>query len=227
MKTLFLCFLILFIAGPVSSKTLSYQATAAGMHLLDADITYDEPNPNYTIRMTSETKGLLSFLLGGSADFFSQGTYQNKNWTILSSQSKTMSGRKVKDRYLDFSDKPDTFDYPVLFLDALMSRELGTRSYTVFDGRRTMSVLFSYQGKINPETLDLPLGPYLDYYTVSVQIISGKRGGWFFNRMSDEKESPLHLYFQPKEGADISSLVYAAFDTAILGQITVRLVKES
>ncbi len=227
MKTLFLCFLILFIAVPGSSKTLSYQATGAGMHLLDADITYDEPNPNYTIRMKSETRGLLSFLLGGSADFLSQGTYQNNNWTIQSSQSKTISGRKVKNRHLDFSDKPDTLDYPVLFLDTLMPREVGTRSYTVFDGRRTMSVLFSYQGKVNPETLDLPLGSYLDYYTVSVRVISGKRGGWFFNRMSDEKESPLHLYFQPKEGEDISSLVYAAFDTAILGQIIVRLVKES
>ena len=227
MKTLFLCFLILFIAVPVSSKTLLYRATGAGMHLLDAEIVYEEPNPNYTIRMKSETRGLLSFLLGGSADFFSQGTYQNKNWTILSSQSKTVSGRKVKDRRLDFSDKPDTLDYSSLFLDTLMLREPGTRLYTVFDGRRTMTVLFSYQGKVDPKVLDLPSETPLDYYTVSVEIISGKKGGWFFNRMSNQKESPLHIYFKSQGERSPSSLVYAAFDTAILGQIVIRLVKES
>lgn len=224
MKTLFLCLTVLFLVLPSLAKTLSYRATGAGMHLLDADITYTEPSPAYTIRMTSQTRGLLSLLAGAYTEFKSVGSYQNGRWQITSSESKTTSGRRVKTRTLDFTDKPDTLDYPALFLDNLLQSEPGTRQYTVFDGRRTMTVLFSYQGKVQPETLDLPSGDPLDYYTVSVDVIAGKKRGWFFNRMEDKEDSPLHIYFQPMGEREPAALVYAAFDTALLGQIVIKLV---
>lgn len=227
MKIFFLCCGILFLSFSLSAKTLSYTATGAGMHLLDANITYDEPNPHYGIQMKSQTRGLLSFLVGGGAEFISKGIYQYNQWKIITSQTKTTDGKKVKKRVLDFSDKSNTLDYPALFLDVLMQGEPTTRQYTVFDGRRTMNILFSYQGTVQSETLDMPSGTLLDYYTVSVEIISGKKRGWFFNRMSNKEDSPLHLYFKSNGKDKLSSLVYAAFDTSILGQIVIRLTGES
>ncbi len=223
MRIFFLCLLSLFWMVPVSAKTARYEARGAGMHLMDAVVEYQLQNPLYQIQITTQTRGILSVLLDAHTVFDAMGQ-KKSDWQI--DRAKTViTGRKKKTRHLDFSDRAGQLDYATLLLDNLLAPQTDSRAYTVFDGKRTLRVTFAYQGQVDSSELNLMPHEKLAYYTVSVEVIAGKKKGWFFNRMEDKEDSPLHLYFRPNEDGE-STLVYAAFDTALLGQITIRHLPE-
>ena len=66
-----------------------------------------------------------------------------------------------------------------------------------------------------------------DYYTLTIDITKGKRKGWFFNRMGNKDNPPLHLYFASIDGIEPKIMVKGAFDTTLFGQIALYLTRIS
>ena len=223
MKIFFLCLCAFLFSVSVRAETFYYRASGAGMHLMDAAVEYTATSKEYQVRLTTKTRGLLSFLVDSQSVFFSRGVWNGDEPVVVDSYMEISNGDRIKRRVLAFHDKEKQLDYPSVFMHRLVTSSPEAQTYTVFDGKRTLRVTFRYEGDVSGTDIDNPTYPRVHHYTVTVDIVSGKKKGWFFNRMKDKSAPPLHLYFSdPDSLTGRQKLVYAAFDTALFGQITIR-----
>lgn len=227
MKIFFLYLCCFLFSISARAEVVSYQAFGAGMHLMDATVDYTTTPQEYQIRLTTQTRGLLSFLVDSESVFNSRGIWKNKEPKVIESYMETINGDRIKRRNLTFDDKKNQLDYPSVFLDRLLDNSPQTKDYIVFDGKRTLKITFQYEGIVSGSEIGYSDDLKLQYYTVTVDILAGKKKGWFFNRMKDKSSPPLHLYFNETRYAKNRKLVYAAFDTALFGQITIQEVNNA
>ena len=97
-------------------------------------------------------------------------------------------------------------------------------NFHVFDGKRELLLTFKYIGQTNLSPVPkMMYSGVADYYTLTIDITKGKKKGWFFNRMGDKENPPLHLYFASIDGIKPKVMVKGGFDTSLFGQINIYL----
>ena len=216
--------LILLTASVVQAAaplTATYQAYAMGLNLLEATMQVSEAPETYTIQTATQTKGLLGLFMDSRQRFFTQG--RKDSFTPVYS----MMTRKGNERIIDFSNYPEHFDYQAVVW-ALMKQQPPvppTLTYTVWDGKRVLLLTFTYLGKEQLPPSDAPFQGSADKYTLRIDILAGKKKGWFFERMGRKENPPLRLWFQSTKADQRSLLVRGEFDTALFGTITILLTK--
>ena len=228
MKIFFYVFLFGFLfslptyAGQI---TAVYNAYAAGMPIMSGVMEIKQEKESVFIQTKTKTRGMLSFLLDARTILTSQFLIQkNQLPQIQKSTMESVTKRKIKTRQVDFSDKPLALDYQTAVFD-LMQQEIPTdKEYIVLDGKRKLKFNFIYQGikEINSSKNLIYSGP-ADYYTLTIEVLEGKKKGCFFKRVKNAHNPPLHLYFARINNEPQKRLVRAEFDTTLLGTIVINL----
>ena len=226
MKLIFLICLLIF-ALPVRAGdglTTVYQAYGAGLNLISATMKYRYKNDDFQIQTIAETNGMLKFLLDAKTIFDTNGKNKDNQFDILKSSIETLSKNKQKKRIVDLKSRTGFVDYQTAFLDMMHLEEPQDKIFKVYDGKRELLITFKYQGskKLAQNEKSVYAGS-VEYYTVTIDVTSGKKSGWFFNRMNNKEAPPLHIYFATIENIPQKVMVYSAFDTALFGQIQIFL----
>ncbi|MBR5130269.1 MAG: DUF3108 domain-containing protein [Alphaproteobacteria bacterium] len=231
MKHIFLFFvLILFcvLNRQVYGVSLHYNAHGAGMHLMNANMNLDVSKNDFRIKSTAKTNGLLKMILDARSNFYSSGKTLNNQFVINNSYIEALSKNKSKKRDVNLKDKPNFMDYQTALLHVMYFSEPQDKTFQVFDGKRELSLTFKYIG----QEILLPIPEMMysgisDYYTLTISITKGKKKGWFFNRMDDKDNPPLHLYFASIDGINHKVMVKGVFNTSLFGEINIYLNKIS
>ncbi len=227
MKQIFLLFVLLLlmpIQGWCGQTLLRYQAYGAGLNLMTAEMGFDVSDRVFRAQSIAETKGMLRILLNAQSVFYSEGKIQNNQFVDDNSYIETLTKNKHKKRVIDLKDKQNFVDYQTALLQMMYSDMPQDKTFKVYDGKREMILTFDYQKQVvlAPEKNVFYSGP-ADYYTLTIDITKGKKKGWFFNRMGNKKNPPLHLYFALVKGISPKLMVKGAFDTALFGTISIHL----
>lgn len=207
----------IFFAWTACGETLSidYEAQGAGMRLMHGTIVIEETPETYRVTSTGRMSGLLGWLVGGEAVFETLGRFKKDMFYPDSFRLKSRS----RTRIVTFKVTTPTIDYQTALMRMLALQKPKTQSFLVDDGRRQMDLSFLYRGK---ETILVQQRDVLcDVYDVTLRRVSGKKGGWFFNRMGNKDDSPLHFYMgiDPETGRYM--LLKADFETTLFGTITI------
>lgn len=214
---LFFFLIGVFFACLVCAETMKvdYTARGAGMQLMRGTMVVEETSGSYRVVSTGRMSGLLGWLVGGEAVFdtfgrIGQNVFQPDFFRLMS---------RSRERTVTFEADSATIDYQTALIRMLALQKPATRSFSVDDGRRRMNLSFLYRGK---ETVFIRGKDVLcDVYDVTLRLVSGKKGGWFFNRMGNGNDPPLRFYMgvDPETGRYL--LLKADFETALFGTITV------
>ena len=226
MKLIFLICLLVF-SLPVRAEeklTAVYQAYGAGLNLISATMDYTHENDDFQIQTVARTNGMLKFLLDAKSIFKTKGKITDNQFIIFDSSLSSLTKNKHKKRTIDLKDKLDFIDYQTAFLNMMTLDNPQDNTFKVFDGKRELLISFKYQGE--QILLHYERGIYAgpaDYYTVTIEVIAGKKSGWFFNRINNRQNPALHVYFASVNSSKQKVMVYSAFDTALFGQIQIFL----
>lgn len=226
MKTLFFILSAFFMFAPIAQSAetaLRYRAVGLNMPLLEAVINLKEDAEAYTINTRADAKGLLALFIHAQTIFETKGYMRGDSFVISESVMKTKDKKQIVRIPQNFADKEGYMDYQTLLLHLRRNQEKQTHSVLVSDGKRDMRITLLYEGQKELSVVYKGLSGLADKWSVRIEILSGKKKGWFFERMGQGKESPLSLYMQ--ETADgLKELVLGVFDTGIIGELFI--VKE-
>lgn len=219
LKKVKLFFVTMCLFLPLSSLavTAKYNAYGIGLPLASGEMTLTEGSENL-FETILETKGVLSLLVDARTVFT---TKMNRNKITLSSM-RSVSGKKIKTRTVSFEHQPEKVDYQTAVYQIMNQTPPKTTTKYIDDGKRVLKATFVYQGK---KDLTLSTGIFsgtADYYTLQIDVISGKKSGWFFNRVKEGTDSALHLYFAPVKGKKM--FVFGQFETLLFGPINIYLM---
>lgn len=225
MKIIFLL-LLFFFSYPVGAVIyqLDYNAYGMGLNLLSARIDVDLTPQKTTLQTISQTRGMLSFFLDSKTQFNTSAKI-NKDQYIIEQSSMINIKKETPVRTVwNFEEKQNFIDYQTILAAMMHERVKGkNRSFLVSDGKRDMNIRLAYQGAVellpNDKTFFEGMA---EKYDVSVDILSGKKKGWFFQRMK-EHPGALSLYFARIEPYENPILVLGTFDTGVLGNISIYL----
>lgn len=222
--SLFVCLLFCVIGEQARAESLHYNAYGAGMHLMTAEMNYEVSDTDFNIKTMAKTNGLLKMVLDAESEFYSDVKVLDNQMVVNNSYIKALSKNKYKNRQLDFKNKPEFMDYQTALFQVMQLPEPQDKTFHVFDGKRELLLTFKYMGQTQllPSSQMMYSGP-ADYYTLTIDITKGKKKGWFFNRMGNKDNPPLHLYFANIDGVNQKVMVKGAFDTTLFGQIAVYL----
>lgn len=182
MKQIFCVLLILFTISVHAKETLSfsYQANGGGLHLMNAHMNLNVSKSVFVAESSAQTKGLLGVLLDAQTIFKSNGKIENNQFVDLSSSIEALSKNKHKKRQLNFENKPDFVDYQTALFQMMFLPFPQDKIFKVYDGKREMLIHFTYQGdKTLNKIRDLSYEGKADYYSVTIEVISGKKMGGF------------------------------------------------
>lgn len=228
MKIFFYAFLLGFgfcLSAQAAQTQAVYNAYAAGMPIMSGVMEIKPEQKSVFIQTKTKTRGVLSFLLDARTILTSQFMVQkNQLPQMQKSTMESLTKRKMKTRQVDFSDKPFALDYQTAVFDLMQQKVPTDKEYIVHDGKRKLKFNFNYQGikEINSSKNLIYSGP-ADYYTLTIEVLEGKKNGWFFKRVQNEDNPPLHLYFARLHNEPQKRLVRAEFDTTLLGTIVINL----
>lgn len=218
MKVFFTFFLIFFTIPVFASHyQAKYVATGLGMDLLTADMMIDMTDTDYAIQTNSVAKGILSLFIHSKTAFYTKGKIQKNKLTVLESLMKNTDGKKTDKTIWNFAEKKDFIDYQSVLIYLMRLQKSGTQTVQVSDGKRDMLVTLTDEGKRNLAQIHPDLSGEGQAYSVRIKITGGKKSGWFFKRIQEEKISPMWLYMQKEENE--YSLVLSTFDTGVIGQL--------
>lgn len=218
MKVFFTFFVIFFTIPVLAIQYQSkYVATGLGMDLLTADMMIDMTNTDYTIQTNSVAKGILSLFIHSKTAFYTKGKIQGSRLTVLESSMKNTDGKKTDKTVWNFAEKQDFIDYQSVLIHLMRLQKNGTQTVQVSDGKRDMLITLTDEGERNLAEIYPQLSGNVQAYSVRIKITGGKKSGWFFKRIQEEKISPMWLYMQKEE--NMHSLVLSTFDTGIIGQL--------
>lgn len=228
MKLLFYIFLTVCFFCPDGQAgeqvQASYMARGAGMHLMDAEMVLARNNAEFQMTTRTKTRGLLSVLLDAKTTFISNGKIIDNQFIDTISLMNSLSGKKTKNRVVDLKNKSGFIDYQTAVLQMMFLPFPTDKSFKVYDGKRELLISFLYQGerKLLPNDYS-DFGGVADYYLVTIEILAGRKKGWFFNRMDDKTAPPLKVYFASVPATAGKVLVRGDFDTSLFGTISVYL----
>lgn len=218
--------LFIFLSFGVSAgvTTAVYNAHGAGMHLISGEQVIKTDGKHIDIRMETQTRGLLSLLLDAQTVFATNLDIEAGECLVKSASMTSIEGKTIREREFDFKTCPGYVDYQTAMYDLMQQKEPKTRTYNVFDSRRKMKITFTYQGakELKSSSRMMYAGP-ADYYTVTIDVIEGKKKGWFFNRVKDKEDSRLHAYLARVGDEKVKRLVLGEFETTLFGTISVYL----
>ncbi|MBQ9089803.1 MAG: hypothetical protein IJY58_02010 [Alphaproteobacteria bacterium] len=211
-------FFFSFQAYAVSFKS-RYEAQGMNMVLLSADIDTVLTNDTYYIETKAKSKGILSLFIHPETIFQTQGRKTKSGLKVIDSVMKIKSGKEIEVIRQNFDKKTDFIDYQSVLVYLMKLSVPSNQKLFVSDGKRDMQVDVMYQGKQVLSDVHQDLTGEADAYSVRIKILSGKKKGWFFKRMQEEKKSPLWLYMKKNEKTGQNELVLSTFDTGILGRL--------
>lgn len=221
MKTFFYCCACFFILKTGwAAENLTYEATSGHIHLMDASLSVDQTPSAYHMQTDIQTMGFLSIFFDNKTTLKSHGKIDKNQFVVVDSYIKSITGDKVKTKFIPISDR-GTLDYQTILLDMMNIPYPYTKKYVAFDGKRTLAITFEYEGEVLSDVPGYP-GP-LDVYRVSIEVISGKKKGWFFEQFQNDK-APLRIYFDRRQGPN--RIVKSEFKTPFLGRVDIRLKDE-
>lgn len=213
MKRFFILFLLVLLCPfYIKAASWSYQAEGLGMTLLLGNFTLDEDNQNYTATLTTRSKGILSLFVDSQTKFYAHGIKKG-DYLPTESYMINMKKKQIRKRVVDFSVR-EVLDYQSALLNLLNQEKPHTVVYLLSDGKRVLQATFLYEGK---EELD-------DVYSITVEILSGKKTGWFMEQMA-KGDSPLRLFLSYDPDTNRKILKKAVLKTGVLGEIVIYLVK--
>ncbi len=220
MKIFFYLF-IFFFSCHVHGVSLNshYEAHGMNMVLLTADIRTVLDKNTYFIETKAKSKGLLSLFIHPETIFQTQGKFFKSGLKVTDSVMKIKSGKEVEVVRQNFDKKPTYVDYQSILIHLMNTTSKSNQTLFVSDGKRDMQVDITYQGIHSLERIHSELSGEADAYSVRIRILNGKKKGWFFKRMQEEKESPLWLYMKKNKDTDKNELVLSTFDTGVLGRL--------
>lgn len=216
------------LSGAVSASELSmrYEASGAGLPLLNAVIEVEENPDVYTIQMHSETIGVLSFLIPAQAFFETQGKIEGGSYLPVSFMSmRPDQPQNPKKRVVDFTQKVGLIDYQSILMRFMRDIPPQTRTFRIDDGRRQILMTAQYVGEEPaPYRPDDSWTETAAHYQIFLKVLKGKKG-WFFEHTEDQNTPRLHFYFSKKNGEDAPRqfLTRAVFHTSLLGDIFIDL----
>lgn len=218
MKVFFALFMIFFTIPVLATQyQVKYVATGLGMDLLTADMVIDMTNTDYTIQTNSVAKGILSLFIHNKTAFYTKGKIEGSRLTVLESSMKNTDGKKTDKTILNFDEKQGFIDYQSVLIHLMRLQKNGTQAIRVTDGKRDMLITLTDEGQRNLTQIHPDLSGEGQAYSVRIKITGGKKSGWFFKRIQEEKISPMWLYMQKEENGH--SLVLSTFDTGVIGQL--------
>lgn len=227
MKQIFFIFVcVLFCVVSVRAKgiTLHYNAYGAKMNLMSAKMEFEVVDGDFYIETLGRMKGLLKILLETESKFYSNGNISDNQFVVNNSYIETLRNDKYKKRQIDLRDKPDFIDYQTVLFQVMLLPQPQDKTFRVFDGKRELLLTFKYIGKTKlSKKSEMAYFGLADHYTLTIDIIKGKKKGWFFNRMGNKDNPPLHLYFTQVDGIKPKVMVKGEFNTALFGNIVVYL----
>ncbi len=225
MKIIFLL-LLFFFSSPVLAVVyqLDYSAYGMGLNLLSARIDIDLTPQKATLQTVSQTRGMLSFFLDSKTQFDTTVKINKNQYIIEQSSMINIKNKKPVRTVWNFEEKQNFIDYQTILAAMMHEKVKGeNHSFLVSDGKRDMNITLMYQGVVElPPNDKMFFAGKAEKYDVSVDILSGKKKGWFFQRMK-EHPGALSLYFARIESYDNPILVLGTFDTGVLGNISIYL----
>ncbi len=216
MKILFLLFCI-FLS--FHSHGASYHAYGLKMRLLSADIDIMQHDSKYEIKTQSKARGMLSLFIHAQSIFNTSGTINNDILTVQQFFMQNKDKKNTETVHVDFTQKPGFMDYQSALLHLMRQQTHQTQELLVSDGKRDMKITFLYEGAVDLAPIYKNQTGIGQAYSVRIDILQGKKSGWFFKRVNQGEKSPLTLYFKDNQ------LALASFDTGVLG--TLYIVKEA
>lgn len=220
MKTFF-CILFCFFSFTASAVSFesTYEARGLNMVLLSANMSVDMNDKAYAINTHSYSRGILSLFIDAETIFQTQGLFKKDGLQVIDSVMKNKSGKKIKTTRQNFEDKLNYLDYQSVLIELMRLPKEESHTFLISDGKRDMKAVLTYEGVHSLSEIDSTLTGTADAYSVRIEVIAGKKKGWFFERMKESKKSPLWLYLQNDDTIGEKTLVAGVFDTGVLGKL--------
>ena len=215
MKRFFVLFLCVFFSSfsVKAGYSWTYQAEGLGMSLLEGQFNLSEDSGNYTAVLQTQSKGILSLFVDSKTAFFTRGIRKIDAFYPTESYMINTKKNRSRKRKVDLTQK-DVLDYQTVVLN-LLSQQVPTDAvYLISDGKRVMKATFLYQGKQAED----------DVYSVKIDILSGRKTGWFVEQMKTQ-ENPLQIFISTDPDTKQRVLKKALFNTGLLGKIVIYLIK--
>ncbi len=224
MKILF-CILCIFFSTLVQGATYNavYEAQGLNMTLLSADMKLTIDDNTYAMRTTAEAQGILAMFIHQNTIFDTTGKITSNGLRITDSMMQTRSGKQIKTVRPNLKDKPDYIDYQSVLIELINMENVKEKTLMISDGKRDMRATLTYEGERELPKIYPSLSGNAEVWSVRIDVISGKKKGWFFERLRESQVSPLRLYMQPSELTGKKMLVLSTFDTGVLGSLYIVL----
>ncbi len=224
MKTFFciLCVFFSCLAHAVSFDAM-YEAEGLNMTLLSADMSVKLNDTDYTIQTNAAARGILSLFIHENTIFKTIGTISDNQLRVSDSMMQTRSGKQIKTVHQNFKDKVNYIDYQSVLIELILKSFDKNYILYISDGKRDMRVTLIPEGEIELSEIYPLLQGKAETYSVQIEVVAGKKKGWFFERMRTAKKSPLRLYMQPNDAIGRKMLVLSTFDTGVIGSLYIVL----
>ena len=215
MKRFFILFLCVILCPfyVKAAYSWTYQAEGLGMTLLEGQFTVSENSENYTASLTTQSRGFLSLFVDAKTAFVTKGLREGDVFYPTESYMINTKKNKSRKRKVDFTQK-DVLDYQTAVLNLTHQQIPEDTIYLISDGKRVMKATFLYQGKQEND----------DVYSVKIDILSGRKTGWFVEQM-EAQENPLQIFISTDLNTNQRVLKKAVFNTGLFGKIVIYLVK--
>ena len=224
MKTLFcilFCFFSFLMSEAVCAKSFesTYEAQGMNMVLLSADISIETNQTGYMINTHSYARGILSLFIDSETIFQTRGKFEQNRLKIIDSVMKNKKRKYIRTTQQNFNEKQGFIDYQSILIELMRLSDVQSHTFYVSDGKRDMRITLTYEGKRDLSEINSGLTGQADAYSVQIDVIAGKKKGWFFERMRESQKSPLRLYMQADEQIGEKTLIAATFDTGVIGKL--------
>lgn len=210
----------MFSAAHALETSAVYRAEGLNMVLLEAKMDLKADEQAYDIHTKATAKGVLALFIHAQTEFETKGRIVDEEIQVDESVMKTKDNKKIVRIPQNFTDKPEYLDYQSLLLHLLRIKEPETHTVLASDGKRDMRITLIYDGQKELSSVYKRLKGSAHKWSVRIDVIGGKKNGWFFERMREGASSPLSLYIKENEQGE-KSLVLGVFDTGVIGQLFV------
>ncbi len=200
-----------------------YEAQGLNMKLLSADMSVSIDKTSYSIQTDARARGILSLFIHQNTLFKTSGEIIDNKLHVMDSMMQTRSGKRIETTRQNFKEKINYIDYQSVLIELMQN--INSQNHVVFvsDGKRDMRITLTAEGEKKLSEIYPAMPGKAEAYSVQIEVVGGKKKGWFFERMRTAQKSPLWLYMQPNAKTGEKMLVLSTFDTGVIGSLYIVL----